>query len=1185
MDKSLSLRSLHRSLKIFLIFILLVALSATFGLVDTLAAPMITVNPNSGPSNSKVTVSGSGFTGNNNAGIRWDGVDQSSFTMPDSGSFSVSFTIPAGAAPGKHTIAVCNNCGGGEFEEQSSAPFTVTAPATNTPPPPTNTSPPPTNTPRPATDSPVPPPTNTVELQPTLALPSPTQPLAATFPVPPTPVGACDDLGLGTESVIVDFEEDLAAIEAEQSVSFERSGEIITPRVGTRSGTRALRSTVGMEFGSVGLPIRMSFSRPLSAIGLFAGLEEALYVEGDVTARLTAYGYRSGGSDVVLLAQDQVQLPAAPSPTQYCLRVQAGVGETIIRAEVEYQSATGSSIFEPRLIDDLTLAYAEAVAPMDRPPVVEILEPSRDDRVRAYDYYRIQVLEDRSLRRVWYRIEGSDPVEIGFRLIEPPSRYQALVGINLGVGRYMITFGAEDSLGQTDEAFVTVLSSAPTPAPPVDIEAVALEAVQVVQCLGNALCSDNSVSLVANKPTLVRAYIRLTTGTLDRPVRGQLCNVFWGLCVQSFNAVIPDAEPSPVTNDRGDINATLNFLMPTGWIPEDVPPVASLDLEVTVNDRRSVEETDYDNNSVTGLLNLVDPRELKVNFLPVSVSGTAPALAQRANMADWLERVWPLSSLQIINARSANPVSVSSLSNSNGSGCGRDWSRMMSLLRARRNLDRDADLVGSDVHYVGMVPQGVPTGGILGCGEMPGSVAASIVTPGTRFGAEVAAQELAHNKGLRHAPGCNAGNLDSSYPVSTGNTDVWGVDVGQLQVYDPTATFDYMGYCGSENNTWTSRYTYYNMMRALPRLATATEAGVRGARLNRQEEPQVYLVVAGVAYTQEIDVVSGPYRISLRQGDDTPAGPFTVEILHETGDSLYSRDFRATALSNHEPDDSGTFFLTLPILEGSQTILFHYRGEEIGRLAASPSAPDVQLISPIGGEDWGTSGAQVIRWRAQDPDGDALRFMLQASDDGGGRWITLVTDLEGVDSYEIETANLAGGEYILRVLATDGFHTSEARSEAAVRVGSKPPTVHLMAPADGTTFPTGEMVILQGLASDLEDGSVSEEAYLWTSDLDGELDRGSRVWSLALTPGQHTITLSVNDLDGMSAQESVHITVLGPTDGEAEAEQPTDPQAPEQSQRPFDTRILVLIGLGIGSLVGVVLIGFAVGAWLGSRGR
>ena len=75
-----------------------------------LAAPVITLTPNSGPTGTSVIVNGTVFDSyiGDNIRIYFDNTEMadSPFIVPDDGTFSVSFTIPAGTAPGQHWIDV-----------------------------------------------------------------------------------------------------------------------------------------------------------------------------------------------------------------------------------------------------------------------------------------------------------------------------------------------------------------------------------------------------------------------------------------------------------------------------------------------------------------------------------------------------------------------------------------------------------------------------------------------------------------------------------------------------------------------------------------------------------------------------------------------------------------------------------------------------------------------------------------------------------------------------------------------------------------------------------------------------------------------------------------------------------------------------------------------------------------------
>lgn len=317
-----------------------------------LAGPSVSVNPDRGLAGSKVTVSGSGFSGGYSAVIRWDGADQKTVTMTPNGTFSTSFTIPAGAAPGAHTISVCNNCGG-KPEEIASVGFKVIAPATNTP--------------RPTTPPP-PKPTNT-----------PTQTLTPTKSLPPS---ICGDLGLGPQAKVLTFDPfDYRARNMYfdgYGVDFEDSLEGESPPVEPHSGEFAARSIVG-EFGSAMQPINMSFARPLQAVGMFVGIDRPEKLDTGISAILTVFGYRGAEGGLVELGLDWIRFPPGPADIVHCLSFTAEEGDLITRAQLEYIDGEGSSAFETRWMDDLTIVFVEeGRLPENRPPVVRIISPEPD---------------------------------------------------------------------------------------------------------------------------------------------------------------------------------------------------------------------------------------------------------------------------------------------------------------------------------------------------------------------------------------------------------------------------------------------------------------------------------------------------------------------------------------------------------------------------------------------------------------------------------------------------------------------------------------------------------------------------------------------------------------------------------------------------------------------------------------
>ncbi len=563
------------------------------------------------------------------------------------------------------------------------------------------------------------------------------------------------------------------------------------------------------------LPIRIAFDRPLSALGLFVGMPEPQYVTGDVTAILSAYGYHAGSAELELLGSDSTSFPAAPTDLIHCLRFTAAEGDIIARALVEYTDATGNSIAERRLIDDLTIVYAGEDLPPDRPPVIEITSPTDGSSIPGTTInLRATIREDRELDRVAYQIDGGPEIALGASpSLTDPAAY--FTGANFSSAMvaagvpHLLTVTAFDSAGQFAADTVTII--VPTPVPTLDLQAVKMEVVQVVQCLDNPRCSDNAVPMLLGKPTWVRLYVRAEGGPPARAVSGRLCRGRVATCdsgmIMPLNRITPDDDDDPSVNDRGNLDASLNFIVPPVWLAE-----GALEMTAFVNyEEEDVDETRVDNNAAQAAVPVMAARSLTVMFMPVTAGGIDRAALR--DVESGRLAVPGLPGLSHLTDRSAGRCEETSTCRIRAEAVAAGtWNGLMDALRGAYAWG------GRERGYLyGMVPEGVPTDNIGGCGETPGRVSSGIVTPGWLGGATIAAQELGHNFGRRHATSCdNAGNPDEGYPVRRGHLDDWGIDLARRVPYAPSLSYDYMGYCGGADNTWTSVYTYLALLRGLP---------------------------------------------------------------------------------------------------------------------------------------------------------------------------------------------------------------------------------------------------------------------------------------------------------------------------------------------------------------------------------
>ena len=89
------------------------------------------------------------------------------------------------------------------------------------------------------------------------------------------------------------------------------------------------------------------------------------------------------------------------------------------------------------------------------------------------------------------------------------------------------------------------------------------------------------------------------------------------------------------------------------------------------------------------------------------------------------------------------------------------------------------------------------------------------------------------------------------------------------------------------------------------------------------------------------------------------------------------------------------------------------------------------------------------------------------------------------------------------------------------------PALTIGAPANGARFEPGSAVTIGGIATDLEDGSLSQSIE-WRSSLDGLLGSGASVTRMDLREGTHRITATVTDRAGQTRTTSVTIVVAAP---------------------------------------------------------
>jgi hypothetical protein len=341
---------------------------------------------------------------------------------------------------------------------------------------------------------------------------------------------------------------------------------------------------------------------------------------------------------------------------------------------------------------------------------------------------------------------------------------------------------------------------------------------------------------------------------------------------------------------------------------------------------------------------------------------------------------------------------------------------------------------------------------------------------------------------------------------------------------------DFMSYGA---NSWISPHTY---RRIFDKLGSPVRSSLQSAPATIQTgqpndsrlslSPQLVLYVSGlIEQPGNIATLNRIYQLSLNVVPNEGAGAFSLELHDSIGRLLNRRRFDAIRIGDEEEGTSFNFFQMVAFSNDAARLVLKAGDNILAERSRTSNAPRVEVLAPAGGEVW--QGRQTIQWEASDLDGDSLVYTVQYSKDLGKTWQTLALNLSQL-SFEVDTALFGGskqGQAIIRVFASDGFNSSVDQS-APFTVSDKLPHVRILTPKDGAVFSSRQLIDFIGAAMDLEDGSLEDSAYSWSSDRQGELGQGHEFRLRTLSSGQHIITLTARDSDGRTSSASITISVL-----------------------------------------------------------
>lgn len=666
------------------------------------------------------------------------------------------------------------------------------------------------------------------------------------------------------------------------------------------------------------------------------------------------------------------------------------------------------------------------------------------------------------------------------------------------------------------------------------------------------------VTLVAGKRTFVRFHVRKTSGLANPMVGARLWRIVNGQ--RSGDPILPSARPSlfyfvpfrlggakyvvdPTVTvlsapDRNALADSFFFRLPESWTA-----AGSLTVEAEVNPAflpNAVDESTRTDNTLRTSFSFVDTPRMILRLFSISYrnNGTVitPSETQLREVEDWLRRAYPISRLTVIR-------DTEDMTNLN---------RIPTCDEVNGRLFWDnlflkwAGIDAVPTRYYGLVADASSSVWMRGCAaDIPSFIASGPTgdpnnhtfsswdknNDGESFGDWYTGHELAHTWGRSHVTcrgdeaGADAGYLmgeSGSIGRKNSQNQYWGFDIylrGPI-VYPPTWK-DVMTYC---NNQWISAYTYEGIRdRLVSENTPAAFASVADAPLAD------YLVVQGTVTpavpAATLDLV---YRLTAPAAIANSApGPYAIRLVGAGGTILADYPFTPRT-DTEDPADLSKPLLVLeqvPFVAGTQQIQIVTGSSVLATRAVSANAPTVAVTAPAGGETVDSAGL-TVSWTAGDLDGDALVATVLYSRDGGAHYAPLRLHETG-SNVVIPLEELGGTtQGKVRVLVSDGVNTGQADSTGFFTVPNQPPAVQIVTPDDGATFGYGQVIALTGIATDLEDVTLPDSAFAWSSDLDGPLGAGPTLDASLETIGAHTITLQVTDSDGAtgSAQRTVVVS-------------------------------------------------------------
>lgn len=704
--------------------------------------------------------------------------------------------------------------------------------------------------------------------------------------------------------------------------------------------------------------------------------------------------------------------------------------------------------------------------------------------------------------------------------IDPADDTRVLVGATFGLRDWSNEWD-DDYSGNLQFVVLAELErvTPPTPGNPRgDLIIVDAEISQVIQHFRSSahlnsanVFPDNSIRLVADKPTAVRLYVDYDassglapipslTGTLDVTGPGGT------VTLTPLAPVVPRRDAQIA---RGQAGHTLTFIIAqersVGTVTLRARVFSAFDpTQFSATFERTLAFEAIPALPVMAVgINYTGP---DVNDGATPASLAAPVLVDFVNTVMTTEKLFPIPQVSITSFVTMNYDEE--IESDINEGC----DKFDDLLDAVAELRGDSEDI-----VLGLYNTGVRTGSVGGCGGGGAAVARS------GRGATVA-HELGHALGRDHAPCDNVTrcatprNTDDDYPRYSGydsdSIGEFGVDTADGSIKDPASAHDIMGYSG---NKWISPYTYKALLSRIPAVAGPSPAAAGRIDEDRGDwikikTPQLFLVMS---ITRKRAVRLGPafHFPAYPQPLGTMPTSFEVELQDDKGNMLKHACLFASAHEDACACAHDAFPLRIRQAIGfdpaATRLVIYECGEPVFEREIG-EAPPLELV--VDGAADALAPSLSLRWSAA---ADQPLWYLVQWRDAAGTWRGLAPRTTAnsltVPKWVFGRQQAVG----IRVLASSGIATGEVRWE-----GQLAPSPILRAArvtiglAGMSSAASGTVAIPALLRASVRTGrgaALPASRVFWYDHRGTEIGRGGTLDLRALSPGFHTISTVMLD--------------------------------------------------------------------------